>query len=299
MNVLLTGASGFLGRYIHDELRSVGAVLKIAGRGENVDYQLDLDSASISEIQGDYDMVIHNAGKAHVVPRSKLEEESFSIVNTRGTELLCSALERGMGSINTFVFVSTVAVYGLSEGRFIDESYPLNGRTPYARSKIDAEMFLEHWCKTRGVNLIILRLPLVAGENAPGNLNAMIKGIRSGKYFSIAKGKAQKSIVLAADVASLICGIGDKASGVFNLSDGHDPSFLQIEKIMAAQLSKKPPFSIPLWLAKLLGFAGDILPLPIDTDKVRKITSDLTFDSSLAIQQLNWNPKRVIDHYKI
>ena len=86
--------------------------------------------------------VIHLAGKAHIVPRTNEEIKTFYDVNYQGTVNLCKSLEL-VGIPKSFIFVSTVAVYGCEEGENIDETHPLNGTTPYAKSKIMAEKFLQ------------------------------------------------------------------------------------------------------------------------------------------------------------
>src|SRR5690606_24129185 len=101
------------------------------------------------------------------------------------TRNLCRALE-GLGNVpKSFIFISSVAVYGLQEGEGVGENHPLNGTTPYAESKILAESWLKQWAAENNVILSILRLPLIVGPNPPGNLGAMINGIKSRKYLSI------------------------------------------------------------------------------------------------------------------
>jgi len=75
-----------------------------------------------------------------------------------------------VGVPESFIFVSTVAVYGCETGEDIDENHPLKGNTPYALSKIQAEKFLTEWCHTNNVKLGIIRPSLIAGPNPPGNL---------------------------------------------------------------------------------------------------------------------------------
>ena len=77
----------------------------------------------------------------------------------------------------SFIFISTLDVYGLAVGEDIDETYPKNPTTHYAISKLKAEEFLVDWAEEKGIILGILRPPLMTGPNPPGNLKAMIKGI--------------------------------------------------------------------------------------------------------------------------
>src|SRR5690606_10001990 len=112
------------------------------------------------------------AGKAHGIPNSATEEKVFFDVNYQGTVNLCKALEQSILP-KAFIFVSTVAVYGVDFDENISEEHPLKGETPYALSKIKAELYLTEWCTKNDVILSIIRPSLIAGPNAPGNLGAM------------------------------------------------------------------------------------------------------------------------------
>jgi nucleoside-diphosphate-sugar epimerase len=294
VKILLTGATGFLGKTILHGLQNQHEILSI-GRDEGVGDAVDI-TKKIPTLPL-VDMVVHAAGKAHSIPKSEEEEQMFFKVNTLGTQNLMEALQKNPPK--TFVFISTVAVYGLDFGEKIDESWPLSGNTAYARSKINAEKYLMDWGKSYNIKILILRLPLVIGSNPPGNLGKMIKGIKRGTYFSIGGGRARKSMVLAEDVAKLIAECPD-VSGIYNLTDGYHPSFAELESMICEQLQRPKPFNMPLGLAKLLGKIGDFITVfPVNSDTINKITQDLTFSDLKARQELDWNPSRVIDKWKI
>ena len=200
----------------------------------------------------------------------------------------------------SFIFISSVSVYGRETGNNIDEDAPLLAKDPYGLSKIQAENFVLGWCKQHNVVCTILRLPLLVGANPPGNLGAMINGIRNGYYFNIAGGKAKKSMVLADDVAKSIIKVAE-IGGIYNLTDGYHPSFSEISNNFSFQLGKKKPNSLPMWLANLIAKFGDIIgnKAPLNTHKLKKITSDLTFDDSKARMAFGWNPSPVVDFFKI
>lgn len=166
MNKLLfTGASGFLGYNILPILHKEYETVHTMGLGQEDDIKINL-AKEVPPINTHYDIVLHACGKAHVVPRTPEEEKAFYDVNYEGTRNLCAALEK-VGVPKALVFISTVAVYGCESGELISEDYPLNGDTPYAKSKIMAEEFLTAWCRENGVVLGILRPSLLAGKNAP------------------------------------------------------------------------------------------------------------------------------------
>lgn len=246
-----------------------------------------------------YDVVLHACGKAHTVPKTETEKQAFYDVNYRGTINLCHGLEKA-GIPKALVFISTVAVYGCEYGDMITEEHPLDGKTPYARSKILAEEYLTKWCADNDVVLSILRPSLLAGKNAPGNLGAMVNGIRKGFYMNIAGGKVIKSILMAEDIARLLPLLEEKG-GVYNVCDTRQPSFGEISKSIAKQLGKHKPFSIPYWLAKCMAKVGDTLgeKAPINSYKLEKMTKSLTFSNEKARKELGWEPLDVLTNYKI
>lgn len=296
---LLTGARGFLGWHIYEHLVASGNTVVSLGRSGSNDIQCNL-STDVPLIQQQSDVVIHAAGKAHIVPTTEAEKRDFFNVNLTGTQHLCKGLEALARLPAAFVFISTVAVYGRDEGQNINEQHPLGGTTPYAKSKIEAETFLEKWCADKNIRLSILRLPLIAGKNPPGNLGAMIKGISNGQYFNIGGGVAQKSVVMAGDVAAAILAIA-QTGGTYNLTDGYHPGFAELALLISKQLHKSLPKNLPLWIAKIMAFAGDFLgnKAPINSDKLRKITATLTFDDTLARKSFGWNPQRVEEVFEI
>ncbi len=293
--LLFTGASGFLGYNILPILEKTYDVHTI-GLTDDDDIKINM-AKEVPPINTHYDVVLHAAGKAHTVPKTEAEKQVFYDVNYIGTIHLCNALEKA-GVPNALVFISTVAVYGCEFGELIDEYHPLNGNTPYADSKIKAEEYLIKWCLDHQVKLSILRPSLLAGKNAPGNLGAMVNGIKKGFYMNIAGGKVVKSILMAEDIARLIPILEEK-SGIYNVCDTRQPSFGEISASVAKQLGKHKPISIPYWVALCMAKVGDLLgdKAPINTYKLDKMTKSLTFSNAKARHELNWEPLDVLSNY--
>ncbi len=289
MRILLTGANGFLGTYLKKALP--GEVITLGrSKANKISCAIEIAIPTLPRV----DMVIHNAGLAHRVPKSPEEEREFYLVNLFGTQNLLKALDSGIELPKAFIYISTVAIYGLEKGELIDENVEPIPQTPYAKSKYEAEMLLQAWAKQKQVNLTILRLPLVAGANGtPGNLGAMIRGIQRGYYRRIGKAEARKSMVLAEDVATLLPTLLDK-SGVYNLTDGHHPKIGELEDYLADFFGKKIK-TIPFWILKLATFLGDRIPgFPINSYRISKLGESLTFDDAKARTEISWNPRPVI-----
>ena len=297
MTLLFTGASGFLGSNIIQLLNGAYNIISV-GLSPQDTYLVDI-ATDIPTFTDAFDVVFHAAGKAHSVPKTEAEERLFFDVNLQGTKNLCTALERS-GIPKAFIFISTVAVYGCDSGENITEEHPLNGTTPYALSKIKAEKYLQGWCAMHNVKLSILRPSLIAGPNPPGNLGAMIRGIRNGKYLSIAEGKARKSVLMVQDIANLLPMLIEKG-GIYNVCDSYQPSFRELEMVIYKQLNKKLPLSIPYWFAKSMAIFGDCFgeKAPINSLKLRKITHSLTFSNEKAMRELGWKPMNVLKNFRI
>ena len=295
--LLFTGGTGFLGKNIMPILQQQ---YEVTTCGIAQDDMLKVNLAKdVPELDRHYDVVLHACGKAHVVPRTEEERQAFYDVNFHGTENLCTALEK-VGVPKALVFISTVAVYGCEFGENITEEHSLDGNTPYAESKIMAEKYLSEWAKKHNVVLGILRPSLLAGKNAPGNLGAMVNGIRKGFYMNIGNGDVVKSILMAEDIARIMPALTEKG-GVYNVCDTRQPTFGQISESVAKQLGKGKPLHIPYWLAKALALAGDCLgpKAPINTYKLEKMTKSLTFSNEKARRELDWEPLDVLDNYRI
>lgn len=292
--VLITGASGFLGTSLKISLQRRGFTTFSLGINKSNDYQVDLTNET-PLFNNSFNIIIHAAGKAHSVPKTFKEKKAFFDVNFQGTINLCKAIDSLVIKPEAFIFISTVSVYGLDHGMGITEDSPLNGSTPYAKSKIQAEEYLKKWADKKGIKLGILRLPLIVGPNAPGNLGDMIRGIKSGRYLSIGNASAKKSMVWVDDIGEIIPKLAE-IGGIFNLTDQYHPTLFELETNISKCFGKKKPLSIPFWFARILGKTGDFLGKnsPINSEKLKKIISSLTFDDSKAQYDLNWKPNKVL-----
>jgi nucleoside-diphosphate-sugar epimerase len=295
MRILLTGARGFLGKSISEYFQQYHS-LETIGRKSDCHYSCDLAN-EVPVLSSDFDVVIHAAGKAHIVPKTQKEADDFFKVNHHGTKNLLQALENQR--LSAFIFISTVAVYGLQSGNNITETYPLNATDPYGKSKIMAEIAVAEWCSAHNIPCTILRLPLLIGLDAPGNLNSMVNGIKRGIYFNVSKGTAKKSMVLVSDIPIAIKNAIGK-SGIFNITDGYHPSLKELSTLISRQLNRRI-YNIPYCIAKSIAKIGDLIgnKAPLNTNKLMKITLDLTFDDSKARQTFGWKPTPVLEGFNL
>ncbi len=300
---LVTGGSGFLGRYIVGGLVAQGEAVTVLGRrpvegaayvpGDLCDAQIEPGPAC--------DVVVHAAGLAHVVPQTEEESARFFAVNAEGTKRLLHALKRAGRLPQAVVLVSTVAVYGRQTGTLLDEDTPRAASDPYGLSKRMAEDTLTAWGAECGVRTGIVRLPLVAGHGAPGNLGALIEALARGRYLNVGGGAARRSMVRAEDVAAILPEVA-RVGGVYHLTDGYHPSYAALSAALAEALGRRPPRNLPLPLARLGARLGDAVEavtgrrVPLSRRTVTKLTSTLTFSDTRARQALGWHPAAVLDH---
>ena len=296
MRILLTGANGFLGKSIVEELMHQNQLFYLSRSSNHYKVSLEKD---VPHFHTSFDIVIHAAGKAHNVPISPKEVRKFYEVNVLGTLNLLKGLEAA-GLPKKFVYISSVSVYGQESGINIDEDTFLGADDPYGLSKVEAENLILDWCNSNAIVCTILRLPLLVGKNPPGNLGAMIKAIQRGYYFNILHGHARKSMVLAEDIAKIILKAAE-VGGIYNLTDGYHPSFNELSHLIAQQLGKTFIPNMPSWLAKTLAKLGDIIGprFPLNSKKYKKITSDLTFKDLKAREAFGWNPTPVMEGFKL
>lgn len=295
--LLFTGGTGYLGHNVKPILDANYEVTTI-GISDRDMIRANFVS-DIPALPKRYDVVLHAAGKAHSYPKTEAEIKAFYDVNYQGTINLCKALEK-VGVPKSFIFISTMAVYGSDGASCVTEDFPLNGTTPYAKSKIQAEQFLIDWCDKHHVILGILRPSLLVGPNPPGNLGAMIRGIQKGRYLSIGESKARKSFLMVYDIGRVVPELA-RVGGIYNICADESITYRQLEEVICKQLNKSLPLSIPMWFAKLLAKIGDLMgkKAPINSLKLQKLTHTSIYSNTKIRKSLNWTPLNIIENFKI
>ena len=297
MNILISGGTGFLGRYFYSYWQSKGYSVDSIGRGNTNEIVFDL-SKSTPNLSKEYEYFIHCAGKAHMVPKNDKEANEFYLANEIGTKFFLNAISNQKKKPKGVLIVSSASVYGLNFGELINEKTSLNAKDPYGKSKINSEKIAIEWGNLNNIKISIVRLPLVVGKNPPGNLLAMMNAIKTGKYFNIAGGISKKSMVLATDVASFsfnLINIG----GIYNLTDSKHPNFNELSHVIANNYGITDLKNIPFFSAKILSRICEVLnnifklKIPFTRHTLNKMTTDLTFDDEKA-RKIGWKPNSVI-----
>lgn len=301
MNLLITGASGFLGNCFTNAFRVSHQIVSIGRQSiadcEHISCDLSVHIPTIPNRA--FDTVIHNAGLAHQEKLKSSNPELFFRVNKDGTRHLLEAIRKLSVKPGRMVCISTVAVYGCETGSAIDEMHPLNGADPYAKSKAEAEELMLSYCRSEDIPCYILRLPLVIGKHHKGNMRRLIDSVRAGKYVQIKDNMALKSMVLADDVAALVKTLHGKPGGIYNLTDERNHRINELEDLLSTRFQKKL-MKIPRWMVYFPCAIGSVIHLvwkgfPIHLGTFRKLTTTLTFSSKQASMKLQWKPENVVD----
>ena len=303
MKVLLTGATGFIGKALVTELTQQNFNISIAIRQKTNlfpdevkqflvgDFESDPDfSTSLAEV----DCVIHLAGKAHVLDKAKASVlDGFRKINTELT--LSLAKQAVTAGVERFIFLSSIGVNGNQNNQpFLEIDTP-NPQEPYAISKYEAEQGLLKLAKNSSLEVVIIRPPLVYGNNAPGNFGRLIQWAGAKFMLPLPLGAVNndRSLIAIDNLVSfiIICTIHPKsANEIFLISDNDTLSTTQLLKKIAKAFNKKAlllpiPVSWMIFVAKLLGKEADAV----------RLFSSLVVDSSKARDLLDWHPIKTID----
>jgi nucleoside-diphosphate-sugar epimerase len=294
--VLITGAMGFVGgnlaRHLarNPRVRVVGAVNHRAPHdcGDIIEWiypgQLGADS-DWSDALAAVDVVIHAAARVHVMRGARKAGAEFYRVNTEGTLRL--AEQASQAGVRRFVFLSTVAVYGLNRSEEpITEHTPLRSQTDYASSKRLAEQGLARFADA--MEVVVVRPPVVYGPGAPGNVARLAALVEKGVPLPFAGTENRRSLIGIAnlvDVLTLCIDSPAAAGQTLLVSDGEDLSTEQLVKLLAEGLGRKPKlFPVPANVARA---AARVVGASQYFDK---LYGSLTVDISRTRARLGWDP---------
>lgn len=298
--ICVTGAKGFIGMSLCKALCTLDR--SIRGFVRNLDPNMntsEIEYVSVGDISTKinwkdhikgFDCIVHCAGRAHKVSKNK-NFDDFHLANTESTRQLAEqAAEAG---VKRLVFLSTVKVIGENTGKFGSREIFTNNDMPnpqdaYAISKLKAEEVLWKVSAKTGLEVVIVRLPLVYGKDVKGNLARLIKLVKSGIPLPLSMIKNQRSMIGIDNLVDLIicCTEHPNAAGkTFLVSDGEDLSTSELINLIASSMGQKARlFPFPLFLLKFLATIFG------RKKEINSLVGSLKIDSNHTKEILNWKP---------
>lgn len=306
--VLVTGASGFIGKQLVPYLQARDYHVRILLRNPNQRHLFsqevethigDLqDVPSLNGLCTNIETVFHLAGYAHANQGPGFTKHHHAI-NFQGTlSLLDVACAAG---VRKFVYFSSVKAVGDSQ-EMMDENWQMRPDSPYGQAKRAAEEAL--LSKGGAMGISILRPALVYGPAWKGNLAAMLKAIARGRFLPLPPVHAYRSMVSVEDIcqAAYLAATNHHANGkIYFVTDNLRYSSRDIYVLMMNALGKRiPAWHVPLIAFKWLAVLGDVLEMvlrkamPFNSDKLEKLFGQALYKSERIQQELAFAPKNTL-----
>ena len=312
MNILVTGANGFIGRALCERLLAEGCQVRGAVRSKvsRTALPAGVEATPIGSIGSDtewgealagIDTVVHLAARVHVMDDAAYDPlAAYRQVNVEGTE--CLAIAAANAGVKRFVYISSVKVNGektevgdqRSEGRrsvsklFFSEKDVPEPQDCYGISKWEAEQVLNDIAGKRGLEIVILRPPLVYGPGVRANFLRLVRLVKRGIPLPFGRVKNCRSLIYIGNLIDAIvtCMTSPNAAGkTYLVSDGEDVSTPDlVRRIAAASERSALMLPVPVWMMLM---AGRIIGR---SDELERLFGSLTVDISKIRRELNWKP---------
>ena len=274
----MTGASGFVGGSVCRDLAAAGWTVRGVVRGRSPEgpppwetIRGDLrERETVEAAVRSADLVVHAAGLAHLPPRRQVERD-FHAQNVEVTERVARAAA-GCGA--RMIYISSAAA--------------ASDRTPYGRSKREAEDRLREFGRSDGLRWTVVRPALLFGEHDPGNFLRLVIAVSRGRYLHIDGGRARKSLSYVGNVGPAVAALArsDRAVGrVYYLADPQPRTVREIITVISECLGVAPPrLSLAAPIARAVGAVGSVvssagLRFPLRLDMVETLIRDAVVDT--------------------
>ncbi|CAE6813323.1 UDP-glucose 4-epimerase family protein [Paraburkholderia aspalathi] len=302
--VLITGANGFVGRAVSRALLQrgdsvVGVVRRPQTTVEGVREWL-FDANDFEGIDQRWpvatrcDAVIHLAARVHMKHETTADPfAAYRATNVTGALRVAAAARRA--GARRFVFVSSIKAVGESSaGRPITEADEPAPTDPYGISKLEAERALIDYGHESGLEIVIVRPPLVYGPGVRANFLQLMRAIANGVPLPLGSIAARRSLLFVDNLADALvhCTTDPRAVGeTFHVTDGRDLSVSELARALATQLHA-PVRLIPVPVG-LLSLAGRLTGRSAQVDR---LIGELRLDSSHIRERLGWYPPYTVEH---
>jgi len=303
MSILVTGANGLVGKRLVSLLDGAGLSVRAAVR--SADLAADVaDRVIVGPIDKttdwqqslpDVQVVVHLAARVHVMHDTEVDPLAASRkVNVDGT-LNLARQAAAVAGVRRFIFISSVKVNGefTEPGKAFIETDTPNPQDAYAISKLEAEQGLRQLAAATGMEVVIIRPPLVYGPGVKANFAALMRAVEKRWPLPLGAIHNQRSLIALDNLVDFIvtCITHPMAANqTFLISDGQDLSTTELVRGMARAAGVSARLlSVPVWA---LQAAGTLLG---KGDAVQRLCGNLQVDSSKARRLLGWTPKLSVD----
>lgn len=280
MTVLITGYSGFVGRNLTTFLTGSGTALKTLNR----DGLLHADRATLEGC----DAVVHLAGKAHDLKKAADPQEYYA-VNYELTRKLYDAFLKSDARL--FIFVSSVKAAADAVSGTLTENVLPEPKTDYGKSKQMAEAYIREQPLPEGKSYYILRPCMIHGPGNKGNLNLLYQFVKKGIPYPLAAFDNKRSFLSVQNLCFVIEALITRAgvpSGIYNVADDVPLSTAEVVKILSDSTGNRAKlWKIPAGLIRGVARIGDMLKLPLNTERLNKLTESYVVSNERIVQVLN------------
>lgn len=283
MNILITGASGFVGTNLINHLSGFDFKIDVLDLGQEVgpDVRESFHWDCLDSINLDiYDTIIHLAGKAHDT-KNKAQESIYFNVNYGLTKRIFDRFVSSQSAI--FVFFSSVkAVAESTDNKVLTESVVPSPKGPYGESKYMAERYIMDTLEQRGQDLnnksvYVFRPCMIHGPGNKGNLNLLYKVVKSGIPWPLGNFDNSRSFTSISNLNFIVEQViqSEIESGVYNIADDDTLSTNTLIKKFSMVLNRAPRiWNVNRGLIKGLARVGDLLHLPFNSFRLQKLTEN-------------------------
>lgn len=264
MKVIITGASGFVGKNLTEYLRQKdNQIISLSLR--NQDWKNNFPSNA--------DAIIHLAGKAHDTSNTSDEKEYYRINRDLTIELFNEFLN---SEINQFFYFSSVKAAADRVDHILTEEVYADPYTPYGKSKREAEEYILNQSLPAGKKVYVIRPCMIHGPGNKGNLNLLYKIVKKGLPWPLTAFENKRSFLSIDNLNFLIDRMltnENLASGIYNFADDNAISTNELIKTINQAVGKKAKlWNISKTMIERVAKLGDKLHLPLNSERLKKLT---------------------------
>jgi len=283
--ILITGVSGFVGSNLNNYLdKKEKKVIGVSRSPKNIEVDFNkIDKILLNSVN----YFIHLAGKAHDLKKTS-EAATYYTVNTELTKKLFNQFLDS--DCEVFIYMSSVKAVVDKADVILTENELPNPKTHYGKSKLLAENYILSKKIPKNKRVYILRPCMIHGKGNKGNLNLLYKLVSKRIPWILGAFKNKRSYCSIENLLFIINELMDNQSipnGIYNVADDHSLSTNDIISLIADSQSKKPIiWDISMKLIKIIAEIGDYLPLPLNSERLTKLTESYVVSNKKIIDAI-------------